>query len=404
MSDLAAARTAPASSINPAEPTGIPRRFENLDGLRGVAALMVLVYHGFLVVPQFANPEFTGRGAGSWAWFDYSPLRVVLSGTEAVLVFFILSGFVLTLPVLRATKFAWRAYYPSRVLRLYVPVIAALAWTLVVMLVLPRHGLSADPSEFMKAHDEPITFLKIARDVVLLDGANSYDGPLWSLQWEVVFSILLPLYVFLAVRLKRVWLQMVFVLAAVSAVAAVIDRPSLQYLPAFGIGALFATALPSVLAVIGRVNAGSRAKTTWIALTVVASLLITMRWTLAPVLPPRYLGVTQFPVLLGAALFVIIALGSDGAKRFLTSKVVKWLGMISFSLYLTHEPIVVGVAQLLPRGLEGFSLILSVPLSLVVGWLFYRVVEKPAHRLSQAVKRRLTPAGGSAAPASATSR
>lgn len=392
MTEMAAARTASSSSNSPAEPAALPRRFENLDGLRGVAALMVLIYHGILVFPQFGNPVFTGRGAGSWSWFEYSPLRIVVSGTEAVMVFFVLSGFVLTLPVLRAAKFAWRAYYPSRILRLYVPVFAALAWSIVVMIVIPRHALAADPSDYMKVHAEPITFLKIARDAVLLDGANSFNGPLWSLQWEVVFSILLPLYVFLAVKLKRVWLQMVFVLAAISAVATVVDRPTLEYLPAFGIGALFASALPSVFGLIGRINAGSRAKATWIALTVVAILLVTTAWTLAPVIPRADLGVTQFTVVIGAALFVFIALGSAGAKRFLTTPVVKWLGMISFSLYLTHEPIVVGVAQLLPHSLEPFGVILSVPLSLLVGWLFYRVVEKPAHRLSQAVKRRLSPA------------
>ncbi|RKR73407.1 acyltransferase family protein [Frondihabitans australicus] len=302
---------------------------------------------------------------------------------------------MLTLPVLRAAKFAWRAYYPSRLLRLYLPVFAAIVWCLLVISVLPRQVLAHDPAAYMQDHAEGINLLKIARDAVLLDGANSIDGPLWSLQWEMWFSLLLPLYVFVAVKLERGWLQMAFVLCAVSALGtvAVASHPSLEYMPAFGIGALFAAALPRVTGLADRVNRqpGRRTAVTWVALTVVASLLITARWTLAPVLPARLLGVTAFPVLLGAALFVFIALGSAGARRFLTTPVVRWLGMISFSLYLTHEPIVVGVAQLLPRGLEDWSGIISVPLSLVVGWAFYRVVEKPAHRFSQWVKQRLTP-------------
>ncbi|ARC58305.1 hypothetical protein AS850_14565 [Frondihabitans sp. 762G35] len=181
------ASPAPAEATAPAAPTtpAAPRRFENLDGLRGVAAATVLLYHAVMVVPQFSDPEFTGRGAGSWAWFDYSPLRIVLSGTEGVLVFFILSGFVLTLPVLRAARFPWRAYYPSRILRLYLPVLAAIAWCLLIIAVLPRESLAQAPGAYLQDHAEPVTLLKIARDAVLLDGANTLNGPLWSLQWEV---------------------------------------------------------------------------------------------------------------------------------------------------------------------------------------------------------------------------
>ena len=384
MDDTQAARTAPHALTR-------PKRFENLDGLRGVAALIVLIYHGVMVVPQFANPEFTGSGAGSWGWFDYSPLRVVLSGTEGVLVFFVLSGFVLTLPVLRTARYAWRAYYPSRLLRLYLPVGAALIWTVLVIVALPRNTLADDPSLYLQVHAEPLTALKVARDAVLVDGVNDLNGPLWSLQWEVIFSLLLPLYVILAVRLRQFWLSLVFVLAAVAAGATVAGIPSVTYLPAFAIGALFAAALPRVENVVARLNTGSRPKALWLTLSVVATLLLTARWTLDPILAGPWLGTTMFAVLLGAALFVFIAMGSAGAKRILTTPVVKWLGMISFSLYLTHEPIVIGIAQLLPRELEQWSVVLSAPISVLVAWLFFRFVEKPSHRLSQLVKRGLTP-------------
>ncbi|AMM19051.1 hypothetical protein AX769_01480 [Frondihabitans sp. PAMC 28766] len=368
-----------------------PERFRHLDGLRGVAAFVVLVYHGVLVVPHFANPEWLIPKAGGWGWFDYSPLRVVLAGTEAVMIFFVLSGFVLTLPVLRRAKFSWRAYYGSRILRLYLPVFGALVWAAIVITVFSRHGLTHDPSPYLRAHPEDPTALKLARDGLLVDGVNSLDDPLWSLQWEVLFSLLLPLYVVLAVRLKRWWLQLVFVVAALAAVGAVSNHPSLEYLPAFAIGALFATALPRLQDAIGRINGSARHRVTWSVLTVVAVLLLTARWTIGPRLPAHLLGATQFPVLIGAALFVFIALGSAVAKHLLTLRAVQWLGMISFSLYLTHEPIVIAVAQLLPRSAEGAAVFIATPVSLAFGWLFYRIVEKPAHRLSQVVKRKLTP-------------
>src|SRR5271154_1701910 len=117
-----------------------PLRVRSLDGLRGIAALVVVVHPSMLTSRVLAAP-FYGQPGGhfpafSW-WLTYTPLHLVWAGSEAVVVFFVLSGFVLVRAAERP-GFRWRAYYPSRMLRLYLPVWAALVLGFVLYEAVPR--------------------------------------------------------------------------------------------------------------------------------------------------------------------------------------------------------------------------------------------------------------------------
>jgi peptidoglycan/LPS O-acetylase OafA/YrhL len=81
--------------------------------------------------------------------------------------------------------------------------------------------------------------------------------------------------------------------------------------------------------------------------------------------------------------------------------VVQWLGRISFSLYLTHDPIVVAVNTLLPIGMAWWTPVIAIPLALVVAVLFFRFVEAPAHRLAKQVGGYLKPEPTGEVPAPA---
>ena len=93
-------------------------RVVSLDGLRGLAALVVMVHHGLLTWPALAA-QYDGpnRGSGTW-WLTFTPLHLIWAGTEAVVVFFVLSGIVLTRPFLLRRGGGWPAYYGRRLLRL----------------------------------------------------------------------------------------------------------------------------------------------------------------------------------------------------------------------------------------------------------------------------------------------
>lgn len=352
----------PRSKITPmVKPTG---RLPALDGLRGVAAVTVLVHHSLLVIPAIAADR------ASAAWIVRSPLHLFWAGNEAVYVFFILSGLVLTLPALRRGRMHWKPYYPSRLLRLYVPVVASVGFAIVLALIVPRVGMQGR-SVWMQSHQEALTLGSVARNVSLL-APDWLNSPLWSLKWEVAFSLLLPVYL-LVTKWTRHWFMLMGVAALIlSSVGSAIGSPALTFLPMFMIRSAVASAVCS-----GRVLVRNAA---WPWIMLASALGITLSWWAPGFLPPS----AAFPVVLASASgFVLSAVYWPPMRAVLQKPTIQWLGKISFSLYLVHEPVVVSVGLLLPAGLAWLAPVLAVPLALVAGWWFFRLVEAPAHRLAK---------------------
>src|SRR6476619_1096697 len=116
-------------------------RVTQLDGLRGIAALVVVACHIISTLPAiggvFSDRTVALTTAGTWAVF--SPLHVLWNGTPAVHVFFVLSGYVLVLPFTRPGAAAsWAQYYAKRFFRLYLPAWASLAVAVALIALIPR--------------------------------------------------------------------------------------------------------------------------------------------------------------------------------------------------------------------------------------------------------------------------
>ena len=360
------------SAPNPAAQRTLPGRISQLDGLRGVAAFVVVVHHSLLVAPELARAYGVGRSdltGWSW-WLTHTPLHLLWDGPAAVFLFFVLSGFVLTLPFLGSRAPRWRDYYPRRLARLYLPVWGAVAFAVILVLLVPRVSRPAQ-SWWVNLHAFHLGWSAIATDAALVFGNTALNTPLWSLQWEVIFSLLLPLYLLVAVWLRRWWwllLGLIFLTVQLRANAYAF------YLPMFGIGAVMAVRR-DVLDPI----AGWLPRWAWPGLMLVSLLLINAKWY-----PVRIPGETLL-TLAGVALMVFIFFGWGAMKRLGDARVVQWLGKRSFSLYLVHEPIVVSVAMATATTNPLLVLAISAPVSLLVAAAFYRVVEYPAHLLSKKI-------------------
>lgn len=104
----------------------MPKRLYQLDALRGIAAFSVLLSHAFLTFPVVWDTTTPSGEPWYLQLAMFSPLRVFWAGHEAVIFFFILSGFVLALPYYdNRESQPYKLYLAKRVLRIYTPYLAA---------------------------------------------------------------------------------------------------------------------------------------------------------------------------------------------------------------------------------------------------------------------------------------
>src|SRR4051794_15172938 len=357
---------------------GAPRqRLAGLAGLRGLAALFVGVNHIFLRT----FPGYPKARAPFWAgWFIY--------GRFAVVVFIVLSGFSLALAPSRhgwrldsVTRFAYRR--ARRILPAYW---AALAFSLAVAwLVVPPPG---------QALPDARSVLVNGLLVQNLVGAPSPNRSFWSMAVEAQLYVVFPLMLLMVRR----WGALLMVTTVTLLVATVgVLAPHIPRLDTFEIqsapdlAALFAVGVMSA----GIVAASSaRRARPWAALALGAGApvlaLIWWRgsvWSLDNLL---WVDLALGPAV--ACLIVCLATGHAARLlRLLDARPIRNLGLSSYSLYLTHGPIVVlvygkVVAGRVRQGVPAFvvSLALALPLTVLLARLFASVFETPFQRRANA--------------------
>ena len=357
-------------------------RITGLDGLRGFASLAVVLYHLSLI----ARPELSGT---AWAWLTQSPLKLLFPGTEAVLVFFALSGLVVALPALRS-GFAWTRYYPSRLLRLYLPVFGALLFATVLIIAIPREAASVPSGSWLRdAHATSVTPVSLLAEASLLPASYDIDNVLWSLRWELFFSLLLPLFVWLAIRFRRASPYLAMLAVSATIAGRMLDIDALVYLPVFLLGTIIAINLDSIRAFAQR--AGVRG--IWPLLAALSGTMLVASWLARPVLDdgPEFAADVLWGLAgVGATLIVLLVIVWPPLRRACERRTALWLGRVSFSLYLVHAPILGTLGYLL--GGERWWLVglIGLPVSLGVSALFYRWVERPSHILARRVGGHVT--------------
>ena len=349
-------------------------RLRALDGLRGFAALVVLMHHTMLLLPSVAaiyDPE--GGPATGLVWLiTATPLHLFWAGGEAVYVFFVLSGFVLVMPFLDGSP-DWISYYTRRLARLYLPVWGALLLALMTLLVVDRvrePGLGYWVGEHVIDYSVP-DFL----GDYSLASPSFLNSPLWSLKYEVEFSLALPLFIWAARRVGRYALMAIPLCLAVTAAGTRLDVGELVYLPMFGVGALLAVLHDQRR--LGPLTPSSGVG--WTIFCAGTVCLLTVHWWW-PGLPGP---VVNASTTLGAALVVVAFLESAAWRRAGSTHSGQWLGQRSFSLYLTHDPVLVTTAFVASAWPRWAVACLGFALALVVGSAFYRWVERPAHLTSR---------------------
>lgn len=362
-----------------------------LDSLRGLAALAVLVYHATAAsLPTFFNGAKFLPVEGFWNnALMYSPLRIFTAGPEAVWLFFALSGFVLARSASRP-DYRWDAYYPSRIIRLYLPVIGAVLVTALVFFLVP-HTNRAELVGMVDGLPSTYSVENAIADATLLTGTSIANVPLWSLQWEVLFSLLLPVAVLIARRFPVVCVS-IGLLASVASVWT--GSLFLLYMPMFLIGSVAGLHWE---AIEDKVRAPRTIVVQWVlgaSVLALAICLITSSYSLNFLVDREsywslnlFTSVFTLMKIAGVVILLAVVMLWAPLRSVLRFRLFVALGTISFSLYLTHGPIVIGMLFLLGPGVN--TTLVQVGLSLMVAVGFYFLVERRAHLLSRSVARRV---------------
>ncbi|MEU1385869.1 MULTISPECIES: acyltransferase [unclassified Nonomuraea] len=347
-------------------------RLAGLDGLRGLAALFVVLHHCWLL----SFPGFPVNDAPWWTgWLLY--------GHFAVVVFIVLSGFSLAVSPARS---GWRlgslpTFFNRRAWRILPPYWAALLFSLVIAwTVIPQPGQQVPTGQSV------LIYGLLLQDVF---GSPSPNGAMWSIAVEAQLYLVFPLMLLVlrrwgaAVMLGAVTLVVVAVGALAPYVPAVelLMRLTPQFAALFAVGAVCA----------GVVRASERTgRLPWHWLAAAAALPVLV---LVVVAGPAWVVGHFFWVDLavGPAAGLLLAGVATGRPswlvRLLDTRPVRRLGSFSYSLYLIHAPLVVMVNRLVvaprvPPGMPAFllTLALAVPASVGVAWLFASVFELPFQR------------------------
>jgi peptidoglycan/LPS O-acetylase OafA/YrhL len=358
----------------------------DIDGLRAVAVLSVLGSH--------------------------MAVRRLTGGFVGVDIFFVISGYLISSILFRdvaASRFSVLGFYERRIRRIFPALFAML---LVFSVVASIYFL---PHELVDFGKSLIAATLSVSNVYFWNHSGYFDSPTsnpllhtWSLAVEEQFYLLFPVLLVLvrkfAPRSLKAAVVALFLLSLISSAVLVLHHPNTAfYMPwtrawELLLGTLLSLKLfPSIAsthvsarnAVLLR-NAFSLAGVAMIAYAI-------LTYTPATVFP----GPSALLPCLGAAL--IIAAGETGPSfigSILSLRPVVFIGLISYSLYLWHWPVIIlhkmgilfAMASTVPHRYlnnlspQHYDILIELITSLILGTLSWRFIERPfrvgAFRLS----------------------
>lgn len=378
-------------------------RFRGFDGLRGIAILLVIAYHGVL----------TSR-------YPHAMLgparRLLLAGWTGVDLFFALSGFLITSLLLREEqreaaagrppRFGLGRFYLRRGFRILPAFYAVL---LLDVLVFSRFYMipAADLGAIRETRfglwpfatfwgNYAIAYLDAGRS------ANAY-GVFWSLCVEEHFYLLWPLFLLLVKSLRgrvaaAVAVGVLLALLRHLVIATWWDSPlAVHYLSHYRMDSILWGGVAALLS--GRLQLSDRRRRVLIAAggALVLGLVLSDTMSVFPLGKPLgfSLGFSALSLTASLGLLELVTRPSSWAARLLEFSLLARVGKLSYGMYLLHFPMM-DLAMLLIFAAPRRPTMMNLALALVVfavmtyaaAWVLHRMVERPFLRLRDRVLSR----------------
>jgi peptidoglycan/LPS O-acetylase OafA/YrhL len=363
-------------------------RFVYLDGLRGVTALVVVICHFFQIfLPAAfspASPDHFGE-----RYLALTPINILFNGNFAVSVFFVLSGFVLSAPFFSGASPHW---YLNAALKRYPRLaIPALSSTILAWIVALTIGFHYGQTKAMSGADMPDFFATISSlGTAIWEGSigsfffnqNDYNKVLWTIKTELLGSFIVLCTIPLIGRYKLRWIAYAIGMYAFSdsyllgfVLGALIADLRIKFLPRLSSTALLVAGL-----YLGSYPYHSQASSIW-----------------SPLAAIPHINVFLLTHLLGAALCIMALCANNPAGRYLETRPARFLGRISFSMYLIHFTfwgsagswLVLALAPALGYAAAlALAFLASLPVIFLISYAFTVLIDEPAVRIANRLSQR----------------
>lgn len=355
------------------------KNIHSLHIIRGLAALIVVVYHAKFII--WAGGTLWKTNIGLHSFTDYIMFGIdMLSscGEQCVIIFFLLSGFVIYHSFQQSDK-SIKHFFLIRALRIYIPYLFSLIIALVVLhyAVSWNNGIAVNGvreynTRLLSAYNE-IGLPNVLKTVFFIKG-NEYAGfnfVYWSLYHEAIFYILFPLYFYVGIKGRAL-------LLVAHLVGYLLTGSTIFYFQLFFLCGMFLY------------DYYAKERTTIFRSNYLYLFLILLLYcatNLLTKLPSSHFA--------NIAALILAALAFDWlltGKQF--NRYFKTLADISFSLYLNHLWVLLICYCLAYRYFhtlliyQRWPYYVSVVIALAVCWLLYLLVEKPSLTLISNIKKR----------------
>jgi peptidoglycan/LPS O-acetylase OafA/YrhL len=366
-----------------------PKRIEFLDSVRGLAALAVLLFHSMI----FEWPK------GFMNFINLPVVNILFDGHAAVVMFFVLSGFVLSRPYLNSQpprSVFLPTFYLRRIIRIWLPWFFAFCLSALVVKLIFRDYETIPPHASPDFWNHPLTLSSVLRQMALMNLPIAKDAPYlmpqdWSLGIELKASLLIPFFIFCARGKKTVSLIVIAILLMFVSVHG--------YYVSFILGVALARFCDQIITMAKALP--KYALGLMLALGIAFYQSLHIAWDLFKVsIPVR--GYFWCLSSIGCVLILAVILSSIRLQKLLQHSFLVFLGRISYSFYLLHwltlwclQPLIVhwlnslGIFQpviLLPVALGG-----TILFTFLLATLSHRFIEVPTielgHHLTIMIQR-----------------
>ena len=356
-------------------------RYLELDSLRGLAAFSVLLYHFSCI--WFGTPAFRA--------LRISPAHILVAGHEAVVFFFLLSGFVLCVPFSSSRPPSYPAYLTQRLIRIYLPYAAAI----VVALALDNCFYSSartgnfwlDQTWTQKPTRSMLKSLLLTMSLY----GTQVNTAIWSVLLEIRISLIFPLLYFAVRNVRPIVIAAFFLFTPLLVAWSGVSSPHF-YSPFFTAG-LFCCGILLYIH-LEKIKDAYECLSRKQRISCFALFVVLFE---VPLMIVDYLdrqsspianGLLDYVVAAGAAGIIVASVSSASLRKFLHNDFLLRNGALSYSTYLIHGTILFALIRYFTARI---NLLYILPVFLVATYLaseaFHFLVDSRAVLLGRSASR-----------------